>query len=133
MALVETAIGTSGAKGGLGLRAAAIACFRSYVADNMDARLAIINGMAPGATGEDKAEGAAASAGPAGKALFEGITQNPSTQATSEHADAYKHLVSAMLFSYLLRGSETAKKAAREVAINPDGTVVKHVRDDDAE
>ncbi|SPO30867.1 related to transport protein USO1 [Ustilago trichophora] len=119
--LVETAIGTSGAKGGLGLRGAAIACFRSYVADNMDARLAIINGMAPEA--DDKED-----VSPAGKVLLEGIIQSPSTQATAEHADAYKHLVSAMLFSYLLRGSETAKAAARAVAINPDGSIIKHVR-----
>ena len=119
--LVETAIGTSGAKGGLGLRGAAIACFRAYVADNMDARLAIINGMAPEA--DDKVE-----ASPAGKVLLEGIIQNPSTQATADHADAYKHLVSAMLFSYLLRASETAKTAARAIAINPDGSIIKHVR-----
>ncbi|KAJ1025189.1 hypothetical protein NDA16_002694 [Ustilago loliicola] len=128
--LVETAIGTSGAKGGLGLRGAAIACFRSYVADNMDARLAIINGMLPGSTAEDKTaeQTAAAAASPAGKVLLEGITQSPSSQATSEHADAYKHLVSAKLFSYLLRGSETAKAAARSIAINPDGSIVKYVR-----
>ncbi|CDR98929.1 hypothetical protein [Sporisorium scitamineum] len=87
VSLVETAIGTSGAKGGLGLRSAAITCFRAYA-----------------------------------------ITQSPSTHATSDNADAYKHLVSAMLFSYLVRSSETAKAAARSIAINPDGTVVKHVR-----
>ena len=128
--LVETAIGTSGAKGGLGLRAAAVACFRSYVADNMDARLAIINGMVPDA--DEKSENAAAaSAAPAGKVLLQGITQNPSTQATSDHADAYKYLVSAMLFSYLVRGSETAKAAARAIAINPDGSVIKRAHLED--
>ncbi|SJX64870.1 related to transport protein USO1 [Sporisorium reilianum f. sp. reilianum] len=122
VSLVETAIGTSGAKGGLGFRGAAITCFRAYVADNMDARLAIINGMAPAAAAED------APTSPAGKILFESITQSPSTHATSENADAYKHLVSAMLLSYLVRASETAKAAARAIAINPDGTVIKHVR-----
>ncbi|CDU22318.1 related to transport protein USO1 [Sporisorium scitamineum] len=125
VSLVETAIGTSGAKGGLGLRSAAITCFRAYVTDNMDARLAIINGMVPAAA-EAAADDARTS--PAGKILFEAITQSPSTHATSDNADAYKHLVSAMLFSYLVRSSETAKAAARSIAINPDGTVVKHVR-----
>ncbi|SPC67800.1 related to transport protein USO1 [Ustilago sp. UG-2017b] len=125
--LVETAIGTSGAKGGLGLRGAAIACFRSYVADNMEARLSIINGMLPEAAAEED-NATASAASPAGKILFEGITQNPSTTATSDHADAYIHLISTMLFSYLLRGSETAKSAARSIAIDPDGKVVKHVR-----
>ncbi|KAJ1019556.1 hypothetical protein NDA18_006034 [Ustilago nuda] len=124
--LVETAIGTSGAKGGLGLRGAAIACFRSYVADNMEARLSIVNGILPQAAAEeDNATASAAST--AGKILFEGITQNPSITATSDHADAYIHLISTMLFSYLLRGSETAKSAARSIAIDPDGKVVKHV------
>ncbi|KAJ1022302.1 hypothetical protein NDA13_005213 [Ustilago tritici] len=125
--LVETAIGTSGAKGGLGLRGAAIACFRSYVADNMEARLSIINGMLPEAAAEED-NATASAASPAGKILFEGITQNPSTTATSDHADAYIHLISTMLFSYLLCGSETAKSAARSIAIDPDGKVVKHVR-----
>lgn len=124
--LIELAIGTSGAKGGLGLRGAAVACFRAYVADNMDARLSIINGMVPQA--EAEAESGAHQASAAGRILFEAITQSPSVQATSEHADAYKYLVSAMLFSYLVRGSETAKAAARSISINPDGTVIKHVR-----
>ncbi|SNX84002.1 related to transport protein USO1 [Melanopsichium pennsylvanicum] len=121
--LVETAIGSSGAKGGLGLRGAAIACFRAYVRDNVDARLALIYGMAPEADGKTETE-----TSPAGKVLLEGITQNPSSQATFESGDAYKHLVSSMLFSYLVRGSETAKAAARSIAINPDGSIIRYTR-----
>lgn len=96
----------SGAK--LAFRAAALSCFDAFVADNVDARLAIISSMTSG--GEDNS----------GVLLLEGLAQFPQASPNGQF-DGYKPLLSALLFAHLVRGSETAKKEARGIIFGPDG------------
>lgn len=121
LALIGTAVHGAGADGGLGMRAAALACFEAFVADNLDARLAIISTMVPPPTDNPNDERANERPMSAGSLLLEGLTDFPDAQT---RFDPYKHLVAALLFVHLIRGSETAKRMARDIAIGPDGRTV---------
>lgn len=125
VALIGTAANGSAGKGGLGLRAAALACFSEYVADNLDARIGIISTMAAPPQDNLNEENPADSPFSAGSLLVDGLIQNPATQAGPQANDAYKYLFCSIMMAHLVRGSETAKKAAREIAITPEGAIVK--------
>ncbi|EPQ26712.1 uncharacterized protein PFL1_05691 [Pseudozyma flocculosa PF-1] len=130
-ALIGTAVNGAGTKGGLGLRAAALACFEAYVADNLDARLGILSTMASPPDDNPNQQNDADRPYSAGSVLVEGLVQNPATEAAARGSDAYKYLISSMLFSHVVRGSETAKKVARQIAVTPEGQVIKRLRKED--
>lgn len=101
---------------GLPMRTACLTCFSSFVADNLDVRLAILGTMmSPSEGSEDDTPLSA------GAQLLQGLSSFP----TSDNLDPYKHLISALLFSHLIGGSETAKKLAREISFGPDGRAVR--------
>ncbi|KAN0062668.1 Vesicle-mediated ER to Golgi transport protein [Thecaphora frezii] len=126
-ALISTAVDGAGTAGGLGLRAAALACFEAYVADNVDARLGIISTMTSPPEDNPNEQNDDDRPFSAGSALLEGLIQNPVTDAAVRGSDAYKYLISAMAFTHLVRGSETVKQVARQIAITAEGQIVKRL------
>ncbi|PWN49217.1 hypothetical protein IE53DRAFT_411778 [Violaceomyces palustris] len=139
LSLIGTAVNGTENKESLGVRVAALACFESFVADNLEARLAILGTMTPPASqGDERAtpDPNASDGRPvsAGSLLLEGLIRSPGTESAGVSArfDAYKYLLSSFLFSHLIRGSETAKRAAREIAITAKGETIKRVIKDDS-
>ncbi len=110
----------------LGMRAAALSCFNSLVSDNIEVRSAIIDGMMPeeGQSGQDAPM-------TAGLLLMDALRGFPAPDATivaesngeKSGFDAYKHLFASLLFAQLVKGSNTAKKAVRNIAIDHEGKV----------
>lgn len=124
-AAVNGTTSTGNALDALAFRASALDCFDAYVNDNLDARLNIIKTMA----NSDDSSDSEASNG-TGPLLLRGLSQFPQTSLSGQGAtyfDAYRYLISALLFAHLVRGSDTAKEMARGLLFGPDGKVVAHV------
>ncbi|KDN41073.1 hypothetical protein K437DRAFT_258431 [Tilletiaria anomala UBC 951] len=109
----------------LGMRTAALSAFESLVADNVDARLAIIGSMMP-AAGESDADLPVTAGGlllDAFKALPSSSEVVADTEGEGKRFDPYKYLIASMLFTSLVKGSESAKKLARNIAFDHEGRV----------
>ncbi|MCO5555756.1 hypothetical protein L7F22_009301 [Adiantum nelumboides] len=124
-AAVNGTTSTGNALDALAFRASALDCFDAYVNDNLDARLNILKTMADT---EDAQDGQPSSG--TGPLLLRGLSQFPETSTSGQGAtyfDAYRYLISALLFAHLVRGSDTAKDMARGLLFGPDGKVVEHI------
>ncbi|UZJ56057.1 hypothetical protein CBS101457_005377 [Exobasidium rhododendri] len=117
-------------KASLAVRASALNCFDSFVNDNLDARLGIINTMVPSPSENGQEDDDIGVSVGAGKLLLEGVSQFPTLTPQGQRGgkfDPYKYLISSFLFSHLIRGSETAKDLARGLLFGADGNVIGQV------
>ncbi|PWN37075.1 uncharacterized protein FA14DRAFT_159287, partial [Meira miltonrushii] len=124
-AAVNGTTSTGNALDALAFRASALDCFDAYVNDNLDARLNILKTMADT---EESQDGQPSSG--TGPLLLRGLAQFPESSKVGQGAtyfDAYRYLISALLFAHLVRGSDTAKDMARGLLFGADGKVVDHI------
>ncbi|GHJ85164.1 hypothetical protein NliqN6_1566 [Naganishia liquefaciens] len=112
-ALVGTVVDGEGAMGGRGLRgrAAGVNMFEAYVTGNDDARLGIIATMSPGSTPDPETADAPQSAG---TLLLNALVETP---LPGQPFDPYRPLFACLLMAHLVRNSEAAKRAAREMVL----------------
>ena len=130
LALIGTALngpslleaGTAHAQ--LGMRAVALSCFESLTADNMDVRTAIISGMMPENPNADDGQPITA-----GGLLLDTLRAFPTSErpadvdAEQSGFDPYKYLIASILFAHLVKGSDSAKKLVRNIAVDHEGKV----------
>ncbi|KAI5452848.1 Vesicle-mediated ER to Golgi transport protein [Naganishia albida] len=111
VALVGTVVDGQGAMGGRGLRgrAAGVNMFEAYVTGNDEARLGIISTMTH--TPQQDPTDAPQSAG---TLLLNALVETP---LPGQPFDPYRPLFACLLMSHLVRNSEAAKAAAREIAL----------------
>ncbi|KAJ9105211.1 hypothetical protein QFC20_004346 [Naganishia adeliensis] len=113
VALVGTVVDGQGAMGGRGLRgrAAGVNMFEAYVTGNDEARLGIISTMThmPAQDPTDAPQSA-------GTLLLNALVETP---LPGQPFDPYRPLFACLLMSHLVRNSELAKAAAREIALPP--------------